>query len=87
MKELVGIPKLEYISGIFKAITEYNVDLGIEIVNKIILEGKDIDNFLWEVVKYARDIMILKTTNNLSNIYSENDKSTMSKIAEILNKR
>lgn len=69
-----------------KAITEYNVDLGIEIVNKIILEGKDIDNFLWEVVKYARDIMILKTTNNLSNIYSENDKSTMSKIAEILNK-
>ena len=86
VKELVGIPKLEYISGIFKAITEYNVDLGIEIVNKIILEGKDIDNFLWEVVKYARDIMILKTTNNLSNIYSENDKSTMSKIAEILNK-
>ena len=86
VNELVGIPKLEYISGIFKAITEYNVDLGIEIVNKIILEGKDIDNFLWEVVKYARDIMILKTTNNLSNIYSENDKSTMSKIAEILNK-
>lgn len=86
VKELVGIPKLDYISGIFKAITEYNVDLGIEIVNKIILEGKDIDNFLWEVVKYARDIMILKTTNNLSNIYSENDKSTMSKIAEILNK-
>ncbi len=86
VKELVGIPKLEYISGIFKAITEYNVDLGIEIVNKIILEGKDIDNFLWEVVKYARDIMILKTTNNLSNIYSENDKSAMSKIAEILNK-
>ena len=86
VKEPVGIPKLEYISGIFKAITEYNVDLGIEIVNKIILEGKDIDNFLWEVVKYARDIMILKTTNNLSNIYSENDKSTMSKIAEILNK-
>lgn len=86
VKELVGIPKLEYISGIFKAITEYNVDLGTEIVNKIILEGKDIDNFLWEVVKYARDIMILKTTNNLSNIYSENDKSTMSKIAEVLNK-
>ena len=86
VKELVGIPKLEYISGITKAILEYNVDKALEISNNIILEGKDLANFLWEIIKYIRDIMILKTTDSVSNIYSEDDKKIMLNLSKEVNK-
>ncbi len=86
VKELVGIPKLEYISGITKAILEYDVNKALEISNEIILEGKDLTNFLWEIIKYIRDIMILKTTNNASNIYSEDDKKVMLDLAKDVGK-
>ena len=86
VKELVGIPKLEYISGITKAILEYDVNSSLEISNKIILEGKDLTNFLWEIIKYIRDIMILKTTGNSSNIYSEDDKNLMQDLTKNVSK-
>ena len=86
VKELVGIPKLEYISGITKAILEYDVNSSLEISNKIILEGKDLINFLWEIIKYIRDIMILKTTGNSSNIYSEDDKNLMQDLTKNVSK-
>ena len=50
VKDLVGIPKLEYISGMCKAILEYDVDKSLEISNEIILEGKDLGNFIWEII-------------------------------------
>ena len=86
VKELVGIPKLEYISGITKAILEYDVNSSLKISNNIILEGKDLTNFLWEIIKYIRDIMILKTTNNVSNIYSEEDKKVMQELTKDVSK-
>ncbi len=86
VKDLVGIPKLEYISGITKAILEYDVNKALEISNNIILEGKDLTNFLWEIIKYIRDIMILKTTNNVSNIYSEDDKKIMQDLTKDVEK-
>lgn len=81
VKELVGIPKLEYISGIVRAILDYNVEESLAISNNIILEGKDLNNFLWEIVKYVKDIMILKTTKTASNIYSEEDKKLLEEFA------
>ena len=86
VKELVGIPKLEYISGITKAILEYDVNSSLKISNNIILEGKDLTNFLWEIIKYIRDIMILKTTNNVSNIYSEEDKKVIQELTKDVSK-
>ena len=84
VKELVGIPKLEYVSGILKAILDYDVETSLNITNTIILEGKDLNNFLWEIVKYARDIMIFKTTKTASNIYSEEDKKVINNLTEQL---
>ena len=83
VKDLVGIPKLEYVSGIVDVILNYDVEKSINICNDIILEGKDLNNFLWEIIKYVKDIMILKTTNTASNIYSDEDKNKMQNIANI----
>lgn len=86
VKDLVGIPRLEYISGMCRAILEYDVDKSIEISNEIILEGKDLSNFLWEIIKYVKDLMIFKTANNVSNIYSESDKKVLQELSEISSK-
>ena len=86
VKDLVGIPKLEYISGMCKAILEYDVDKSLEISNEIILEGKDLGNFIWEIIKYVKDLMILKTANSISNIYSVSDKEVLQKLSEISTK-
>lgn len=86
VKDLVGIPKLEYISGIVKSILNYNVEEGLRISNNIILEGKDLNNFLWEIIKYIRDIMIYKSTSVASNIYSDEDKKLLKEFADSVDK-
>ena len=57
VRELVGIPKTTQIYGVVKGILEYNSDAVIEETNNIIEAGKDVDNFLWEIIKYIRDIL------------------------------
>ena len=52
IKELVGIPKIKYIHGIVEAIIEYNIDKAMEVINQILEEGKDLNNLLWEAIKY-----------------------------------
>src|SRR5699024_3144859 len=83
---LVGIPKLEYISGIVKAILNYDVEESINICNRVILEGKDLTNFLWEIIKYVKDLMVLKVAKTSSNIYSDEDKKLMQELVDNTNK-
>ena len=86
VKDLVGIPKLEYISGIVKAILNYDVEESINICNRVILEGKDLTNFLWEIIKYVKDLMVLKVAKTSSNIYSDEDKKLMQELVDNTNK-
>ena len=52
IKELVGIPKLQYIHCITQAIVEYNIDEAMETITKVLNEGKDLNNLLWEIIRY-----------------------------------
>ena len=72
IKELVGIPKLTYVHSISEAIIEYNIDEAMESITKVLDEGKDLNNLLWEVIKYIKDILMVKTNQKLS-IYNESD--------------
>ena len=81
VKELVGIPKIEYISKICKSIIDYDCISALEVIDKIIREGKDLYNFLWEMIKYFRDILIYKATNKLD-IYSESEIKMIREISE-----
>ena len=65
IKELVGIPKLALISKIVKSVFEYDVNGAIEAVNQVINEGKDLNNVLWEIIKYVKDILVYKVTKTL----------------------
>ena len=85
IKDLVGIPKLTYIHAIVKAFIEYNVDEAIKAVDTVLNEGKDLDNLLWEIIKYVKDILVYKATGKLE-IYNEEELSQIKELAEKISK-
>lgn len=82
VRDLVGIPKASQIYSVVKSIIELNSDEVINNTNNIIEEGKDVDNFLWEIIKYIKDMLVYKSSKNLE-IYNEEEKK---QIDELLNK-
>lgn len=85
IKELVGIPKIEHISEITCGMIEKNVEKALETINKVIEEGKDLNNLLWEIIKYIKDILIYKTTKKLD-IYSKEEIEKIKEISEKVSK-
>lgn len=72
VKNLVGLPSLQAIHKLTKAILENQEMLALEAIEEVIDNGKDLYNFLWEVIKYCKDILIYKSTQKL-NLYSEEE--------------
>ena len=69
---IVGIPSKKNLYNLFKAIK--NVDIAnIELtINSILDEGNDIEYVVWEIIKYAKDILIYKSNKELIT-YSNDD--------------
>lgn len=92
VKDLVGIPKIESVNKILNNILDYNLEETMKNVDNILSDGKDISNLIWEIIKYAKDILVYKTTNKLE-IYSQEeleqikllaDKSTKERLLNII---
>ena len=82
VKELVGIPEITKIFNIVEAIFNRNIDNVILLSNEIVNSGVDIDNFLFEIIRFLRDILVYKVGVKLSNSYTENDLKEIDKIIE-----
>lgn len=85
IKELVGIPKLTYVHSITESIIEYNIDEAMESITKVLDEGKDLNNLLWEIIKYIKDILMVKTNQKLT-IYNDNDFANLKQLADKVSK-
>lgn len=85
VRNLVGIPKTAQIYSVVKSIIELNSDEVINNTNNIIEEGKDVDNFLWEIIKYIKDILIYKASKNLE-IYNEEEKKQIDELSNKVSK-
>ena len=82
VKELVGLPSLVHINRLTRGVLEYDTIEALKAVDDVIEDGKDLYNFLWEVIKYFKDILVYKTTNNL-NLYSESEIVEIKRLADI----
>ena len=85
IKELVGIPKLTYVHSITESIVEYNIDKAMEAITNVLDEGKDLNNLLWEIIKYIKDILMVKTNQKLS-IYNDSDFENLKRLADKVSK-
>ena len=82
IKEIVGIPETKYIMNIAEKIVNCDSAGALEVTQEVIKSGKDVTNLLWEMIKFFRDLMLLKTTKEISNIYSEDDVKEMKLLCE-----
>lgn len=85
VRDLVGIPKITYINKLAKGIINKEPEDAINIVNTILEEGKDIDNFLWELIKYIKDILVYKSTSKLE-IYNQEEIKNIKELADSTDK-
>ena len=82
IKELVGIPQTSSVSKLVENIVSNNTTESLESISEVINSGKDVENFLWEIIKYVKDILIYKSNGKLE-LYSSQE---LEKIKEISNK-
>ncbi len=72
IKDLVGIPKITYVHQITQSIIQYDVDKALETTQTVLDEGKDINQLLWEIIKYIKDLLVYKATNKID-FYNEEE--------------
>ena len=85
VKELVGIPSIASVYKLAKNIIDKNAEEAIVSVNEVLDSGKDIENFLWELTKYIKDVLVCKADGKLE-IYSDEEKRQIKELADICSK-
>ena len=83
VKDLVGIPRVESISKMVKAIVAGDSIEALNVIDEIVDSGKDIYNFMWEIIKYVKDVLIYKATKQ-KGLYSETELADIEAIASEL---
>ena len=81
VKELVGIPKVEYINKIVNSVIDCNTEKTLENIDEVISDGKDLNNLIWEIIKYVKDILVFKSSGTLS-LYNETELEKIKEIAD-----
>ena len=85
IKDLVGIPKFDFVNRIVQAVFEYNAEEAIASTNEVLDQGKDLENFIWEMIKYVKDILIYQSCKKLD-LYSESELEQIKKVSETVSK-
>ena len=85
IRDLVGIPKITYIKQIVEAIINYDVDSSLKVIEEILKEGKDLNNLLWEIIKYVKDILLFKSTGNIQT-YTKEEVEDIKVLSEKISK-
>ena len=85
IRDLVGIPKITYIKQIVEAIINYDVDSSLKIIEEVLKEGKDLNNLLWEIIKYVKDVLLFKSTGNIQT-YTKEEADDIKVLSEKISK-
>ena len=81
VKELAGIPKTEYVNKILNSVLEYNVEETLKNINYVIVDGKDLSNLLWELIKYTKNVLVFKAGGKLD-LYNEDELIQIEELAQ-----
>lgn len=85
VKELVGIPTLSSVNKLAKEILSKNAQEALVTIAEVLDSGKDIENFIWELTKYIKDILVFQANGNLE-LYSVEEKEQLKELAGMANK-
>lgn len=79
VKELVGIPELSQIHKLVEKIFAYEPTEALQVVDEVLGQGKDLNNFLWEIVKYLKDLLVYQTTGK-AELYNQEETDQMKQV-------
>ena len=65
VKELVGLPEVSMIANLAEAVFEYDEIKALGVIKEISETGKDLNNFLWETIKYFKDVLVFEATGKI----------------------
>ncbi len=85
VKELVGIPTLSSVNKLAKEILSKNAQEALVTIAEVLDSGKDIENFIWELTKYIKDILVFQANGSLE-LYSVEEKEQLKELAGMANK-
>lgn len=85
VKDLVGIPKTEYIFNIINSVVKNDVDETLKNIDIVISDGKDLNNLIWEIIKYVKDVMVYKSSGSLR-LYNNKELDQIKEIANACSK-
>ena len=81
IRDLVGIPQITYVKEIVDSIINCDTTKSLEVVDNVLKDGKDLNNLLWEIIKYVKDILLYKSTGK-AETYSEEEIKDIGTIAD-----
>lgn len=85
VKDLVGIPKTVFINNIVESVVYEDVEKTLNNLEEVIEDGKDINNLVWEIIKYIKDILLYKSTGK-TELYNDEEIQKIKNIAEKVSK-
>ena len=85
IKDLVGIPKITFVHSIVDSIVEYDIDKALSSMDEILNQGKDLNNFLWEIIKYVKDVLIYKSSGK-AELYSQDEIANIKFLSDKVSK-
>ena len=85
IKDLVGIPKITFVHSIVDSIVEYDIDKALSSMDEILNQGKDLNNFLWEIIKYVKDVLIYKSSGK-AELYSQDEIANIKVLSDKVSK-
>ena len=86
VKDLVGIPKTTFINKIVNYVVDKNTEETLNTLQEIINEGKDLENLIWEIIKYVKDILLYKSTSK-TEMYRKEEIEDIKQIADKVSKQ
>ncbi len=85
IKDLVGIPKFVFVNDVIKGILKKDIEKSLKAIDNVLEEGKDLENFLWEMIKYTKDILMYKVCKK-NETYSEEEINQIEEVSEKVSK-
>ncbi len=82
---MVGIPKFIYVHSIIKALIEKDIENSLKSMEDVLNQGKDLENFLWEMIKHTKDILMYKVSKK-KEIYSEEEMKQIEETSKEVSK-
>ena len=81
VKDLVGIPKTVFLYRMLECIVTKNPEKCLQTIEEILKDGKDIQNLVWEMIKYTKDMLIYKVNGTLT-LYRKEEIEQIKELAE-----